>query len=60
MPEKKDKKNPQELAMEKDCIILVAGSFIIRAVGGKEISVKCLGPGCGQYDIFNHVCGFSK
>lgn len=61
MPENKDKKNPQELAMGKDCIVLVAGSFIIRAVGGKEeINVKCLGPGCGQYDIFNHVCGFSK
>ena len=46
--------------MEKDCIILVAGSFIIRAVGGEVIGVKCLGPGCGQYDVFNHVCGFSK
>jgi hypothetical protein len=59
MPEKK-RKNPMEVAMEKDCIILVAGSFIIRAIGGKEISVKCLGPGCGQYDTFTHVCGFSK
>lgn len=60
MPEKKDKKNPQELAMGKDCIILVAGSFIIRALGEGEINVKCLGPECGQYNIFTHVCGFSK
>ena len=60
MPEDKKKLNPQEKAMEKDCIILVAGSFIVRAMDGKEINVKCLGPGCGQYDAFNHICGFSK
>jgi hypothetical protein len=56
----REEKNPMEKAMERDCIILVAGSFIIQALGGKPGSVKCLGPECGQYDRFTHVCGFSK
>lgn len=50
-----------KVAMEKDCIILVAGYFILKALGEEGVvSVKCRGPGCGQYDAFTHVCGFSK
>lgn len=61
MPEE-EKKNPVEEAMEKDCIILVAGYFILKALGGDEtlISVKCRGPACGQYNVFNNKCGFSR
>ena len=59
MPE--DKKTPVEEAMEKDCIVLVAGSFIIKAVSKEaEIDVKCRGPACGQWNIFNSKCGFSR
>ena len=60
MPEDKDKKTPREVAMEKDCIVLVAGSFIIQSMGKKPGKVKCIGPECGQYNAFGNYCGFSK
>ena len=53
--------------MARECIILVAGSFILKALGvhppparKDEVSTKCIGPECGQYNIFNNFCGFSK
>lgn len=56
-----NKKNPVEKAMEKDCIILVAANMIATVVERKEeMSVKCLGPACGQYSEFINKCGFSK
>jgi hypothetical protein len=60
MPE--EKKNPVEESMEKDCIVLMAGYFILKALGGEETltSVKCRGPTCGQYNTFNNKCGFSR
>ena len=58
-----DKKTAAQVAMEKDCIILVAARLIALAVLTRdEISVKCLGPKCAQYGIVFgiHRCGLIK
>lgn len=60
MPETKTK-SPLQVAMEKDCIFVVAALI---AAGMDEATIKkrgkCRGPGCGQYADFINKCGFSK
>ena len=60
MPETK-KKPAVQVAMEKDCIFVVAALI---AAGMDEAMIekrgKCRGPGCGQYAAFANKCGFSK
>lgn len=53
-----EEKNPVQKAMEKDCIILIAANII--ANRDTPPSEKCRGPACGQYNIFNNKCGFSR
>ena len=60
MPEKKTK-SPLQVAMEKDCILIVAALI---AAGMDEATIdkrgKCRGPACGQYAAFVNKCGFAK
>ncbi len=60
MPEKKTK-SPLQVALEKDCILVVAALI---ATGMDEATIekrgKCRGPACGQYAAFVNKCGFSK
>ena len=61
MPETKDKRSAVQLAMEKDCIFVVAALI---AAGMDEATIekrgKCRGLRCGQYAAFANKCGFSK
>jgi len=55
------KKTTLQIALEKDCIILVAANMIATGMPRKEeMSVKCRGAECAQFDIFTTRCGFSK
>jgi len=63
-----NKKTPVEEAMEKKCILLVAGKMLLQSLiaegqGLNEVDkmeVNCLGPICAQYATFANVCGWIK
>ncbi len=61
MPEDKDKPNAVEVAMSKDCILLVVAMMLADAIpgGGTKGDVKCIGPECGQYNGAVNECGLS-
>ena len=61
IPEDEDKPTAVEVAMSKDCILLVVAMILADAIpgGGVDGEVKCTGTECGQYNAYVNKCGFS-